>query len=194
VQYHLQQLMELGYVARRFPLTGGRPSKKSVRYALEDPLLRFWFRFIYPTRSLLAQEPPKRSFYHRIQPQLDAYFGGCFERLCREALPQLYLRAGMGAPFEVGEFWSRDTQIDVVGVRQDGWTDLGECKWGTVRSPRSVIEELSRKARSFPNKRNAIIGLLLFTRSRVKAAGGAATCYSLEDLYRKRWSADRRRG
>lgn len=183
VQYHLQQLVELGYAARRFPLTGGPPQRTSVRYALEDPLLRFWFRFVYPVRSLLAGESPQRSFSGRIAPQLDSYFGGCFERLCREALPELYLKQGVSAAFEVGEYWSKDTQIDLVAVREDGWTDLGECKWGTVRSLRPVLRELVGKAGLFPNRRGATLGHLLFTRDAVRTPAAGATCYSLAQLY-----------
>jgi len=39
--YYLQHLTELGYVSRRYPLTGGRPVARSVRFVLDDPLLRF---------------------------------------------------------------------------------------------------------------------------------------------------------
>lgn len=181
-QYHLQQLVELGYVARRYPLSGAPPSKKSVRYALEDPLLRFWFRFIWPARSLLAQETPAKSFASRIRPHLDAYFGACFERLCREAVPSLYAREGVEAAAEVGEFWSRDAQIDVVSVREDGVIDLGECKWGALRSARAAVKELDARARALPNPNGATIRLLLFTKNRVKDAGDA-TAYCLDDLY-----------
>ncbi len=49
----------------------------------------------------------------------------CFERLCREALPRLYAREGVQAGYEIGEYWDRMVPIDVVGVRSDGWVDLG---------------------------------------------------------------------
>lgn len=54
--------------------------------------------------------------------------GLCFERLCREALPCL-CRKGVVAAFEVGQYWSKTTQIDVVGLLDVGWVDLGG-KWG----------------------------------------------------------------
>ena len=81
--YYLQHLSELGYVSRRYPMTGSRPVARSVRFALDDSLLRFWFRFVYPHVSFIAQMGPERSFNELIQPNLDSYFGGCFERLCR---------------------------------------------------------------------------------------------------------------
>ena len=53
LHYYVQQLDELGYISRRHPLHGGAPSKRTVRYVLEDPLLRFWFRFVFPNLSFI---------------------------------------------------------------------------------------------------------------------------------------------
>jgi AAA+ ATPase superfamily predicted ATPase len=186
LHYYLQQLLELGYLRRRHPLTAERPSPRQVRYDLDDPLLRFWFRFVFPHTSYSRHMGAERALQDLIRPHLDAYFGGCFERLCREALPELYRREGVTAGFEVGEYWSRDLQVDVVGVRDDGWTDLGECKWGTVRSPAAVERELEAKIRAFPNRRGATIGRRIFTRQAPPAGRGAGEVrwYGLEDLYR----------
>jgi uncharacterized protein DUF234 len=67
--------------------------------------------------------------------------------------------------FEVGSYWDSRTQIDVVGLRKDGWTDLGECKWSATVSLPAVAEELEQKIRSYPNARQATIGRRLFVRS-----------------------------
>jgi uncharacterized protein len=183
LSYYLQQLLELGYLRRRHPLTSERPSARHVRYDLDDPLLRFWFRFSR-IRVTSATWEPERALKDLI-PHLDAYFGGCFESLCREALPWLYRREGLTAAFNMGEYWSRDVQIDVGGVRDDGWTDLGECKWGTVRSPASVEQELEEKVRAYPNRRGATIGRRIFVRQAPPGAreAGGARWHGLEELY-----------
>ncbi len=184
--YYLNQLIHLGYVVRRHPLTGGAPTKRGVRYVLDDPLLRFWFHFVYPNMSFISQMGAARALHSCIRPGLDAYFGRCFERLCREALPNLYERAGVSAAFEVGEYWDRHTQIDVVGLRQDGWTDLGECRWGRVRSPAAIQSELEEKVLRFPNPRQASIARHVFTRLKVKPKNSTPApthWHSLEDLY-----------
>jgi hypothetical protein len=84
----------------------------------------------------------------------------------------------------VSQYWSKSTQIDVVGLRDNGWTDLGECKRGTVRSPRALEQELEEKVREFPNPRGATIGRRIFTRQ-PQPAGAAAGVgwHGLEDLY-----------
>src|SRR5262249_13250222 len=113
LHYYLQQLVELGYLRRRYPLTSEKPSARQVRYDLDDALLRFWFRSVCPNTSYIRHMGAERALRDLIRPSLDAYFGRCFERLCREALPGLYLREGVTAAFEVGEYWAKDTQIDV---------------------------------------------------------------------------------
>jgi AAA+ ATPase superfamily predicted ATPase len=94
-----------------------------------DPLLRFWFRFVEPHWSTLRRFTPDRAFEQIVAPQWDAYCGESFERMCREALQLLYAAERVGGRFEVGEYWNRDLQIDVVGLRHDRWIALVECKW-----------------------------------------------------------------
>jgi uncharacterized protein len=166
LHYWLEQLVQLGYVARRHPLTGGPKKQRVVHFVLEDPLLRFWFRFVFPHRSAVARLGPSAAFLELIKPQLEGYFGLCFERLCREALPWIWADEGVSADAEVGEYWDRDVQIDVVGVRSDGVVDLGECKWGSVGSAKALREELERKALAFPNPKNATLVRRIFTRDR----------------------------
>lgn len=186
LHYYIQQLRALGYITRRFPLTGEKPNPRQVRYALQDPLLRFWFRFVFPNLSFIQQMGPRRSMSERIRPELEAYFGLCFERLCRQALPVIYDREGVSTAFEVGEYWDKAVQIDVVGVRNDHWTDLGECKWGTVRSYKKFLEDLEKKVRAYPNKRGATICKRVFLRKKpgAKIQGTSDVhWYGLEDLY-----------
>ncbi|MDE0691275.1 MAG: ATP-binding protein [Gammaproteobacteria bacterium] len=183
LHYYLQQLTDLGYVRRRYPLDGNRPSPKQVRFAIDDPLLRAWFRFVFPNTSGIRSGGADTAYKERIAPSLEAYFGTCFERLCREALPLIYAHEGITAAAEVGEFWNAETQIDVVGLRNDNWTDLGECKWGTVRSPKALANELDHRARRYPNHRGATIGRRFFTRRKPSAAANDPRWHSLEDLY-----------
>jgi hypothetical protein len=184
LNYHLNTLVELGYVQRRYPVTEAQPSTRSVRYALDDPLLRCWFRFVFPHQSVLRLLGPQRGFAEIVRPELDAYFGRCFERLCRESLPLLYLREGVRAPFTVGEYWDADVQVDVVGVRQDNWTDLGECKWGDVSSLSKLTAELDEKVRRYPNARNATIGRRLFLKKvPAKTRLTDVRVHTLQDLY-----------
>ena len=183
LHYYIQQLVGLGYIERSYPLYERRRNPRQLALRINDPLLKFWFRFVFPNTSILRSAGAGQAFAERIAPFLEAYFGGCFEQLCREALPLIYTQEGVHAGFEVGEYWSKETQVDVVGLRDDNWTDLGECKWGAIGSVRALSEELEGKAARYPNARGATLGRRYFTRRKPATRAGAPGWYSLDDLY-----------
>lgn len=184
LHYYLRTLMELGYVARIYPLTTRRPRKHEVRYALQDPLLRFWFRFVEPNLTFIQQLGPHAAMTERVKPGLAAYFGSCFERLCREALPPLLEDQGIRTAVDVGQYWAPDVQVDVVGLRDDRVIELGECKWGTVRSPRALERELADRIQRYPNPSNQTIRGNLFVRRKPRRLKESLyRWWDLDDLY-----------
>ena len=182
--YYLNTLIELGYIIKHYPLTGSKPNPKQVRYRLHDPLLRFWFRFIYPNGSAIYQMEEKSAFLNLIKPHLDSYFGAGYETLCREALSHLYQREGLTCAYEIGEYWGKDVQIDIVGYRQDGIIDICECKWGKVSSIPQLLKELKTKISCYPNRDNKTVHGRLFLHSERKIPSNHfVQPHFLPDLY-----------
>ncbi len=182
--YYLNTLVELGYIIKHYPLTGEKSNPKQVRYKLHDPLLRFWFRFIYPNMSAIYQMEEKAAFLNLIKPHLDAYFGKCFETLCREALSRLYQKEAVTCAYELGEYWDKSTQIDLVGIRQDGIIDICECKWGNIASIPKLMNALDDKKSKYPNKANRTIHGRLFVHSKIKApSADRVKVHSLSEIY-----------
>ena len=91
----------------------------------------------------------------------------------------------MRASYRVGEYWDKRVQIDVVGLREDNWIDLGECKWGRVASALELAQELESRVKLYLNPGNAPLSRMIFTRRPLKTPpkGIAARFFSLEDLY-----------
>ena len=183
LHYYVGQLAGLGYLERAYPLDGRRRNPRQQRLRIDDPLLKFYFRFVFPNTSILRSAGAARAFSERIAPSLDAWFGSSFEQLCRDALPLIYAHEGVAAAFEVGEYWSKDTQIDLVGLRDDNWTDLGECKWGSLGSARALTDELARKVERYPNTRGATVGRRYFVRRKPASKAREPGWHSLDDLY-----------
>ncbi len=182
--YYLNSLREIGYVAKHYPLTGHKPNPKQVRYKLQDPLLRFWFRFIYPNGSAMYQMEEKNGFMNLIKPYLESYFGHCYETLCREALGYLYQREALTCAYKIGEYWDKDVQIDIIGYRRDGVIDICECKWGKISSIPQLLSELKTKIAAYPNKDNKTINGRLFLRTkRKRPSPNNIQVHSLDDLY-----------
>ncbi len=180
---HLKSLLALGYLERVFPLKLTPPAHTSVLYRLADPVLRFWFRFIEPNWSQMRRHTPELGFEQLVAPQWDSYCGECFERMCREALPFLYADAGISGRYQVGEYWDKTVQIDVVGVRADNWIDLGECKWHGTAGVSAPAAELAARVRSYPSA-NRTVNKRLFVRTKSRAAAPVdVTVHDLSSLY-----------
>ncbi len=132
----LTQLCELGYVRRDIPF-GEHPRKtRSSLYRLDDSFMRFYFRFVLPFHSGLAQDFPDEAM-NEWRTHKGHFVGGSWEHLARLSVPHW---VGGGEAWGVaGGWWSRSGQapeIDVVAVSIDKKSLLlGECKWATGKKP-----------------------------------------------------------
>lgn len=182
--YHLEPLEGIGFIAKQKPLSHEKPSRKLFRYQIVDPFLRFWFRFFFPPEGAEPVANPGGFFQDQILPQLDSYWGTCWERVCRKMLPQIYEAEGIHTLAEIGEFWiARKLQIDVVSLRRDKRIELGECRWGHLRSLAEVTRELEQKIAHFPNPKRQTIGRRLFVRSWRGQVPQGFTVHTLHQLY-----------
>jgi AAA+ ATPase superfamily predicted ATPase len=142
----LETLEEMGLVERRYPVT--KASGKKVHYAVADPFLRFWFRFVAPRESRLqTREDADRYLAESVLPQLDKFVSeDAFERVC-----QNWLRGALDAAAETGRWWgsirrreegkprSRAFEADAVAVDAEGAVlALGSCKWPDAQSKTHV--------------------------------------------------------
>lgn len=150
----LSRLEALGYLEARAPLGPGGPEARRTSYRLADPFFRFWFRFVFPNRSLLERGRVK-DVMKVVKRDLDTYMGAAFEDCCREWVGR-YADEAMPASQQLGCWWSRDgqTEVDVVGTSRGRYDLLASCKW-------------DRKASS------AVLGRLLEHRDSLARADGA---------------------
>lgn len=100
------------------------------RYFLSDPFLRFFYRFIQPNRTAIAQGI-LAAVDRALEEQLPAFVGEAFEELCRTwTLVQARNRGLPFAPDFVGSDWGAQHQADVVAVNwRDHQVYIGEAKW-----------------------------------------------------------------
>ncbi|PWU17732.1 MAG: hypothetical protein C5B50_10675 [Verrucomicrobia bacterium] len=179
---YLETLTELGYVSKAHPVLPGAISPHRVLYEIADPLLRFWFRFVFPNTQLCQPGQEQNVFNQCIRPNLESYFGVCFEKLCQESLAASYRKQGILWE-RIGSYWDARVQIDVVGLRKDNWLDLGECKWGLGASFASLAKEMERKILLYPNKADLSIGRHLFIRQKPRQKCQCFQVHSLPDLF-----------
>jgi hypothetical protein len=183
--YYLERLMRVGYIHRILPIANRVP-RTEVRYAICDAFLRWWFFFLFRNLSAVELLGPEESFTRIIAPQLDRFFAQCFEDFCRSWLQRHYItHEGATGEVVVGQYWRHETvQIDVVGKRtKDRWIDIGECKWGKVKSLPAVMDELERKAADYPLPKDFSLGRRLFLHhSPEKQHGLEIKIHTLEEM------------
>ena len=118
----LGNLIELGYVRREVPFGENPKSSKRTLYSLNDPFLRFYFRFVQPNQSVL-----ELGITDPVEAQLDAEFSahtaGIWEDLARRSVPFLKVRGLQWGP--ASRWWGHDAggraqEFDVVAESLDG--------------------------------------------------------------------------
>lgn len=146
----LATLEGMRLVRRHYPVTVARSNK--VFYAITDPFLRFWFRFVAPYESRLqTRASAKRHLDETVLPALDEFVSrDAFEEICQDwALRRIDHAA------EVGRWWgskrertkdglrSRQYEADVVPITADGSViALGSCKWSAAMHPTTELDKL----------------------------------------------------
>lgn len=144
---YLSVLNDLRIIKREVPITekSYEKSKKGL-YVMNDNFFRFWFNFVFPNKGFMEEGEAGYVIENKIKPDLDIFVSQTFEEVCRD-----YTRKGllMGLKFnKVGRWWSRDAEIDVVGINEEENVILfGEVKWSTKKVGVDVLNDLKEKAK-----------------------------------------------
>lgn len=123
-------------VERRVPYAVP-PGKKLARYAVIDPYLRFWLRFVGPYSAEIDRGRGDLTAA-RVARDWDAYRGRAVEPLVRDALERLLVEPAvaseLGGAAIVGSYWTRshDIEVDLVGgdaLPPERLGFIGSIKW-----------------------------------------------------------------
>jgi AAA+ ATPase superfamily predicted ATPase len=183
----IQRLLQLGLLRRDVPFGQNPRSSKLALYAVEDPFLAFWFRFIDPNRSRLeagAMAMVKES----VVQEFPHHEGAIWERLVRAAIP--HAKPGDVAWGPSARWWGSGTdrrplEIDVVAESADGRTLLvGEVKRRVSgRELRMLADNLRRKVERLPfADLYAAIEPMLFAGQIDEPADAPLQVYTAEDI------------
>jgi AAA+ ATPase superfamily predicted ATPase len=154
----LRRLEALGYVQGRAPLSPQGAEARRAGYRLVDPFFRFWFRFVFPNRSLLERGRAE-DVLRIVERDLDVYMGRAFEDICREWVGR-YAGDALPASQQLGSWWSRDgqTEVDIVGVSRGRYDLLASCKWAKS-APASALAQLLEQRDSLPRAGRADLAI-----------------------------------
>jgi AAA+ ATPase superfamily predicted ATPase len=143
LSHYLLTLQEMGLVVAQRPLERGRGEQRWARYHLQDPFLRFWQRFVAPRQAELEIGHGQEALWHEMRHQLPHVVAPVWEHIARWHLLSRARQEGLPPVAEVGSWWSRQAQIDVVGVdRHSRSVVFGEARWRQEPCTRRDLERL----------------------------------------------------
>ena len=160
VPKYLRVLMGLGFVTKEWPVTlkKARDIKTGSIYALSDNFMKFWYTYVYPTRSIL--EINRKAIVSGIENSYDRYLGHIFEDIVKQYLIDRNITGNLPFVFErIGRQWGKiqgkqkgtnTYEIDVVALNGSTKDILFvECKWQvlTYNNALSILNDLKEKSK-----------------------------------------------
>ena len=144
VDWHLATLVELGLIEHRQPVSRIRKPRRWGTYHLRDPFFRFWHRWVLPRRNYLEIGQGQQETLDQIRRHMPYIVAPVWEEIARTHLYTASARGDIPIQIEeVGSWWSRDTQIDIVAVnRAERRVVFGEVKWQRVTITQADLDGL----------------------------------------------------
>jgi AAA+ ATPase superfamily predicted ATPase len=144
VGWYLGALVELGLVEHRQPVSRVSKPRRWGTYHLRDPFFRFWHRWVLPRRNYLEIGQGQRGALDQIRQNMPYIVAPVWEEIARAHLYTVSARGEIPIQIEeVGSWWSRDAQIDLVAVnRAERRVVLGEAKWQRATVTEADLERL----------------------------------------------------
>ncbi len=129
ISVYLKNLMALELVEKVFSYetADNRNSKKGV-YRICDPLVRFWYYFIFPHLDELGVLSAEDFYDAYIAKEVNDYICATYGKICAEYLDILNERGKLPVNYtRHGEWVGKNGRIDVVGQDAKRNTLLGFC-------------------------------------------------------------------
>lgn len=147
---YLKGLEELGIARLEKPVVDA--NRKKTRYALNDNLFRFWYRFV--PRYLTPIQAGRAEEVARLiaADHLSTFTGPVFEEVCRQWLVASSGHGEIPLVLDIGRWWGTDkarreqAEIDIVALCDDGSMICGECKWQAKQTDAEVLRTLQHRA------------------------------------------------
>lgn len=131
ISVYIKNLMELEIVEKVFSYdTAGRENAQKGIYRIRNHFVCFYFRYLYPHMSHLADMTPEVFYETYIAPDFRRFTALTFGQICREYVE--YLNGRKQLPFlytKSGEWVGKAGNIDIVAQDEKGNTLIGLCSW-----------------------------------------------------------------
>ncbi len=108
------------------------------------PFMRFWFAFVSPYFKSIKEgdfKESKESFANRKSE----FFELTFKKLSHELIKKSFKDDPI---IEIGSYWDRNTQIDILAKTKSGKVIAGICKYSSQKAKKSEFTKLQEQCNS----------------------------------------------
>lgn len=145
ISVYIKNLIELDVLKKQISYEKyGKDILKGL-YCYQDRMLHFWYRFVFPNLTRLEQRKMKEVYVEKIAYQLTDYAEPYFIEVCKEYLK--LLSEYKKIPYQIeqlGSWYGKDGQIDIIGETTDKKIIFGKCKWSQeVMNEEELMEILN---------------------------------------------------
>jgi AAA+ ATPase superfamily predicted ATPase len=137
--YYFDRLETLGIIEKQHPALADPARSKRTRYRIRDPVFRFYFRYVYG-RGGRYELHGENAYEDLVEPELPEFVSITFERLCQEALPDLYPSYTLTRL--PSQWWYKGREIDVLAPTDQGTLLVGEVKFTNSPLGYDVLSQL----------------------------------------------------
>ena len=151
ISVYLKTLIHHDFVYKAYSFgNAGRENVMKGVYKIADPLIDFYFRFVFPNMSNLQRMPADKFYDMFISGGIQKYANEYFKSVCRE---YVFRQEEKGLlPFEIseeGEWIGKEGDIDIIVQSDTGDTATGFCAWQRVITHEDLqkLEYCAKKAK-----------------------------------------------
>ncbi len=148
-----------------------------MRFTL--PFLRFWFFFIAPFHQAIMRGDYESVLAHFEQHRYS------FSSYVFEELSNIYLLwSSKEELLDLGSYWDRHVEIDILARTQGGKTVVGECKWTNHKINRKELHRLEEKCHKIGLEYDAMLFFSKrgFSNELTNTKSNALQLYTAENL------------
>ncbi len=155
VSKYMDTLVGIGIVEKRSTFMG---TKKTNYYEISDPLIRFWYSFVFRNQERIRIKPD--AVFSELKGEIKEYINHGFEEVCHYYMDSLNKKGKLPAVFPEIKNYTASNSVLGRSVEIDGVAESGnemlivDCKYRNRSYSRKVFEHLLESSSIFPERYN----------------------------------------
>jgi hypothetical protein len=161
IMKYISVLNLLGIVEKEVPAGEDAMKSKKGLYRIADNFFRFYFRYVFYYKDLILTDQ-KEMALKILRDTESQFFALTYEDLARSMANYF----SQSRYFEIGRWWDRKTEIDLVGIDKEEKRILfGEVKWSGKAVGTDILRNLREKGNLSQWSNFEKIQYVIFSRS-----------------------------